>query len=60
MQAQQAFRKLLNALSEYDELEAHSIARIVLKDVFQLSPQSERPLGQEQILELHRIADRLQ
>jgi release factor glutamine methyltransferase len=59
MQPIQAHQKLLTALSQYEVLEAQSIARIVLKDVFQTDHRQNKALGEEASLELERICERL-
>ncbi len=55
----QAQKQLLEALSDYDAIEAQSVARILMRDVFQTDHRQTKPLGIEQCEELNRICERL-
>jgi release factor glutamine methyltransferase len=59
MQSSEAHQRLLQSLSQYDALEAQSISRIVLKDVFQTEHRANKVLGVEHIEMLESICTRL-
>jgi release factor glutamine methyltransferase len=54
-----AYQLLLETLKDYDQIEAHSISKIVLKDLFQTDHRSEKVLGVDQIAELESVCARL-
>ena len=59
MQPKDAHALLIASLSHHDGLEAQSISRIVLNDVFQVTQRSEKALGKEDTEQLLEICERL-
>jgi release factor glutamine methyltransferase len=59
MTTTQAHKLLLDSLSQYDGMEANSIARIVLKDMFHTVTSSNKPLSDEQVNQLNEATARL-